>query len=872
MPIYTPPRIISFVDGPCTSGKTHAFIEHVTDHHKKRSRRNFLLAVPTMQLAAQVEADFKKRGVPVTRIDSDTHPGRVSTEVVGFLAAKKHRGTVLLITHATRFDMPYFHDRWNWSVFIDEVPETLKFKDPMLPRTWHLLGEYVEVTEVVGKRLGRLKPKDQGRLRRYLAQPLDDGEKDVREILADVANPHWMVFVDLASWGRLTELHKVSRKDENRNRIYFVSILSPDAIAGTTIMSADIRSSLLWHWMLKNGCQWVEKKEIYERLRFRQYPEELGRRVHVQFVWDHEDKVKWSKRARDTADVLQRMDDLGEMWADGKPTLVIQNKDSKSRLPSLSNFQRISTHCHGLNAYQDYTQLVFNAALNFEGKLRGMLKDLGFSEQVQRDSLVQSALHQGVMRTALRDLKSDAQVEVLVPDQDMADAVARSLGGAWISDVGGAHEPRFRTAVASQESLQRERDLEDEGVEDSYTPSFEVPHATTATPSPTAPQGQKHVLALTFNKLDPWPCAFEQVRTDLRGFKKLLKGSLKRVRTDKHGDRLLQLTEFNPNVEKTTGYLCERNFIASHGITLDFDGGTCTHKEFERIFWKEAGKLTKIAFITCNTFSTAPGVNKFRVFVIFRRPTTSIEQYQAIYDWFEKRLAEEGHLSKTSGLDRNSRSAVQQYYLPCTNAAHPLSAFMMMRGLSQMREFETYALNPEAISPAPREERHWMTTPDGDRSEMSDIILEEAEELKAEIEEMTEGRRSEVFKLVRKYRAAGQSFYEIEDDLVHWAPDANVERHVLGAIESLRSYEGNGSQPRRRTEPSPAKPTFEAVNLDDYAGPNYMPELDAEAPIEGHDEDDWDWFDEQVALGKIRLTQKRLNFRMNCYMGSAGGY
>lgn len=851
---------IGFVDGPCTSGKTHAFIELVAANHKKRTGRNFLLAVPTMKLAAQVEADLKARGVPVTRIDSETHPGGVSKAVVTVLASKKHRGGVLLITHSTLLGLPYFHRQQDWSIFFDEVPETEKFYKPMLPRTWHLLVEHLEVREVIGKRLGRLQPKDRGRLRRYLAQPLDDGEKDVREILNDAGSPNWMVFVDLASWERLTELNKVSRKDESRNRIYFVSMLSPDAVAGTTIMSADIRQSLLWHWMEKNDCRWVEKKEICDRLRFREYPEQLGRRAHVKFVFSAEDKIKWSKRARDKGDVVMVMDDIAEEFADREPTLLIQNNDSKSRLPRLPNFQQTSSCCHGLNAYQDYEKLVFYAALNREGKHRGMLKDLGFSEQVQRDSIIQQSLHQAVMRTALRDLNSTAQVEVLVPDQDMADAVALSLGGAWISDVAGNHESRFRTEVVKEEQLQPLRDFPRKEDVVSYTPENKVNSVQHHPHHHTPPQGQKRVLALTFNKLGPsrdYAYAFEEGRTDVLGLVKLLKAAHKRRRTEKYGDQLFQLTEFNPNVEKTAGYLSEANLKAIHGAILDFDGGTVTPQEIDRILWKEAGKILKVPHAITNTFSTEPGVYNFRVVVPYKRPTTSIEQHQAVFDWFERRLAEEGHAPETSGLDPNSRKPTQPYFLPCTNAAHPESAFFMTRGLSQMREFEKYAFDPETIAPTPKDERHWMTSPDTDRSELSETILAEADELKAKIEGMNESRRHAVFELARKLRAAGLEFCEIERELMDWAPDANVERHVVGAVESLRKWEDRGRRPSpKRAEPAP---TLESVNLEDFAGPGFRPEPTPPAdPYADSDDPEEDaWWDEQIRLGKAKRITRR---------------
>jgi hypothetical protein len=62
----------------------------------------------------------------------------------------------------------------------------------------------------------------------------------------------------------------------------------------------------------------------------------------------------------------------------------------------------MSSACHGLNCYQDYSKLVFTSALNRKAMHGTMPMDLGIGLDVQRSSILHSALHQSVMRTALR--------------------------------------------------------------------------------------------------------------------------------------------------------------------------------------------------------------------------------------------------------------------------------------------------------------------------------------------------------------------------------------------------------------------------------------------------------------------------------------
>ena len=117
--------------------------------------------------------------------------------------------------------------------------------------------------------------------------------------------------------------------------------------------------------------------------------------------------------------------------------------DGKTRLEKLPGCVKLSPACHGLNKHQHHKKMIFTAALNRKNKQRGMLRDLGLSETVQRNSIIHAALHQSVMRTALRNPESEEQVYVYVPDRFYSDALVEAIGGAWVGDADGEHKEQF---------------------------------------------------------------------------------------------------------------------------------------------------------------------------------------------------------------------------------------------------------------------------------------------------------------------------------------------------------------------------------------------------------------------------------------------
>ena len=426
---------------------------------------------------------------------------------------------------------------------------------------------------------------------------------------------------------------------------------------------------------------------------------------------------------------------------------------------------------------------------------RGMLNDLGISDEVQRQSVVYSALHQVTMRSAARNPDSKAHVKILVPDMFMADDVADALGGAFIGDADGKLPERFRVSTGC------ELNAKNEDYKDSILPGFGValstnknPRAASA-PFPEFDDDPDPRVVVTWNELRPrfdnpaknYDTRFKSEPVRVLQLVAYLKRMHERVRADKTGDKLFQLTQFDEDVPITASWLNRRNFQLSYGLLLDFDGGSVTPEEFERIFWHDAGSHTKLPFIITNTFSSTRENAKFRAIVPFKDSTHSIAHFKAVVNAFINRLEKNGHPLKTSGLDsKAARDAVHRYLLPCTNAARPEAAFFRAHGLRRSDEFLRYAVDPNRYVPAPR--KQWTRKMKSPQNTVinKEAVLEKADEIKREIDGMLDGRRAQVF-AVACTLAAIWPLHRVYEDLMDWASDENIERHVEVAVEYLES-------------------------------------------------------------------------------------
>jgi hypothetical protein len=251
---------------------------------------------------------------------------------------------------------------------------------------------------------------------------------------------------------------------------------------------------------------------------------------------------------------------------------------------------------------------------------------------------------------------------------------------------------------------------------------------------------------------------------------------------------LFNATTFEP-ISDPSGYRTKDNFKRSWALVLDFDNGTLSPEEFEHIFWYDVGPLQKRSFIICNSFSRSIDMpNKFRVIMPFKLSAMSIDEFQAVHDAIIDKVVECGYEREALGLDKQCRSGVQSYYVPCINRVHPEYAFFRAYGM-RPSEFEQYAIQPQGylLSRALPVERGrlWVNR----EKELTHEEIAEINRMGAEIKGMAEGRHDLLWKLATKMRSAGMNRDEICRRVFEVAgQDKKMRKKAKDVMVSLKEY------------------------------------------------------------------------------------
>jgi hypothetical protein len=215
--------IIDFVSAPCGAGKSYGACRYIKDH---LFEKNFLYVAPSLQLVSEVEARLRAMGVALRVITSETHPKCVKRAVMEALEWAPDLGCCLLITWQAFVDLPFFPNREEWQVVVDEIPQADVFYKLKIPFNQRFITEWVEIDHVVNEKVALLRAVDEGKLRAFLNKPRDDVHGLFTDLLRDVASPNRDVFVEMDSWTRVLEEGAVGDSDEE-NTVFAVSLLNP---------------------------------------------------------------------------------------------------------------------------------------------------------------------------------------------------------------------------------------------------------------------------------------------------------------------------------------------------------------------------------------------------------------------------------------------------------------------------------------------------------------------------------------------------------------------------------------------------------------------------------------------------------------------
>jgi len=248
-------KVIYYVGGACSSGKTYQTCSHIREHCKEG---NFLYVAPSNQLGEQTVKELRRRGLNVRVINTGTHPKTVRREIIKAMKEAPEFGFVLVVTWQAFVGLPYFPGEKNFQVIIDEIPQLDQFYPiRLLPENVSYISEWLDIAGFENESVGVVAPRDREQLQRYLEKQSDDVKDVFTEFLKDAASPNKGVFVDLRSWNRIIENRKKGKTDKE-NTVYFIALLRPRFLRNSIMLGANFENSLLYYWFQKRyGIQFL---------------------------------------------------------------------------------------------------------------------------------------------------------------------------------------------------------------------------------------------------------------------------------------------------------------------------------------------------------------------------------------------------------------------------------------------------------------------------------------------------------------------------------------------------------------------------------------------------------------------------------------
>ncbi|CCB65861.1 protein of unknown function [Hyphomicrobium sp. MC1] len=812
------PHLITYVSAPCSGGKTHALANLIKDAFSRApfvEPQRFMYVAPTVDLLGEFSTLLTGLGITdQTTIASSTCTKDVFERVTKHLRSSDlYQAThITLITHATFLRLPAgLRHPERWRIFIDEVPQIDHFQNARLPETRNTLAGCLEASPFT-EALVRVDKKQGKSIKKLLE---DTGVKGIADMLRKIESPNYTVYTDAVSFDRVLKPTRANFDPEFS--LPLLAVINPDIFDGCCFLSANFEESMLYDLLMRNKKIVVPNEELTAMLRYQQYPKVVGQRAHIRYLLDGK---RYSKSLRDkfTSDakrVKPAIDDTILNHLGREKFLLVANKDDKGSLTKATNAERLSGSPQGLNCYQNYTRIVFLSALNRDAKHLSLLREVGFSgDTIQKATLVE-AVHQAVMRTALRDPSSKAAVEIIVPDKWTAQELGNILGCANISRLGNIvlngvlpytqkdkdrrhdFQKLFKSLLVIGRNTNISSGDDDEKLDSAISLPFLLKDMKkgsyfAANGSLAATNRLNSGISFTLHDTVTATGASEHAANLLpaQDFVRFLRVASRTPISRKDELPLLIPSIFKENPKG--GFRANDNFAFSSCLVLDFDGGALSPEIFENIFWHSAGSSGKRSFIICNTFSrTASEPNRFRVIMPFKKPVTDAKVFEAIFDAVALRLEQAGYPKAESKLDENSRKVTQSYYLPCTNRQHKDQAFIRAYG-TQTREFDRYAIDPEAYEVTlPRTEPLPCTqTPHPKRGkDDSPEARKHIESAKNKLRSMTSGRHQLFFDLgVLLARKCYYSLHEVERELLEVAgSDPKMKKKARDIMKSLKS-------------------------------------------------------------------------------------
>lgn len=427
------------------SGKTKAIIEHIIESGEKA-----IIASISRQLSKQ-SYDFyiNAGGEKAILIDSDNKYGSKSVNEA-IIDTKNYN--VMFITHSALINLTDFSHFGDVCLYIDEVPELVTFNKYNFG---HNLNSVLEYCLPVKDGLSDLVLRN-------------DCTRQIEEMAIQGINQQDDICKSLVPLYKalLQKIPIKINKTDKTATCYFINDSSSQDWAGfkkITIASANLKDTFTGK-VLKyfNGWEFIESP-LKKRLLFTEYSNTS--RITINVLTD----TNWSKHKADKEiNGISNYTRIKNIISDilGNEPFIYTRNSYRARF---SKGLEVPYNPHGINSYTSYKNVVVLFSFNPNPWQIPVLKELACSVGLDEDELVESYIvskylepaFQLCARSNIRSNKSNAKINLFVPDQKLADYIKLNyFKNAEIKHNYMVEEPKIKQ-VRNRKSYQKQYNMTD---------------------------------------------------------------------------------------------------------------------------------------------------------------------------------------------------------------------------------------------------------------------------------------------------------------------------------------------------------------------------------------------------------------------------
>jgi hypothetical protein len=694
--------IVRYVSAPCGAGKTNQIVNRAC--WLARDHQRVIVLQPTKELIEKTIQQELMAHYPVPS-DYAFHQDKVSGSVAGALTRyfnqAEDAGQIVFATHQVLPYIPYFANKRDWHLIIDEEMQVLRYRSHRIPKTHRLITDDIDLanynsiySQVVPRNRRSLEGKGRN-------QDEDELLGHLSETIRILTNSNWFTYVNTEQYARLC-------RGEIKT-LAFHSVLKPQLIHGFASMfmaAANFEDTALYG-LWSQSMQFERDHELSKSLRFSKH--ENGNLVTIYYAVDDQ----WSRKMLETTagpDGTRNVrDHLIEATKQlfGKDEFLWQANKSLQQNPFGTNAQRLPNKPQGLNSYANIHNMAFLSSLNPTTDHFKFLQTQGLGGDDVRTAIYYAGAYQSVMRTSIRDPGNQQPKRIVVPDRDLAEYLHELFPGSRLQRLdagipiisrkktgrpGKYRSNRQRVAAQRQKRKQKKtqilfdqllflRNCQDPLVDGWCEGNGSRCRAESSIDSysslGTSPQHLSDLLVPDFHHQPCcgtlYPDKFASIPTgylrwvDVDSLIQILSAFHQRKLSSKEQNFLFSPAVFDPH-RGTGKHRGASNIVYVQNLWLDFEDGELQPKELPQLF-------PHVRMLIINTFHHTAEKPRFRAIIPTTQPVTP-EAYLLLYENIAWKLEDSGYFvhrnrkrqkpgQLRSGLDWSKRHPTSLFYLPC---------------------------------------------------------------------------------------------------------------------------------------------------------------------------------------------------------------